>query len=872
VQIILTHENADFDAVAALLAAHKLNPQAAPILPERLNRNVSRFITLYQNGLPFIYSRDIRLRGVEHVTLVDTQRPARVNGLTKHTQIHIIDHHPLKRDLDQREQFMGEVVGAATTLLVEQIRDGQIPLTSLEATLLALGIYEDTGSLTYGTTTPRDILAAAWLLEQNADLDTLRRFLSHPLTPEQQALFDQLLVKAESRIIHGYTIVVSAVHSQHYVSEISSIAHRLRDMLDPAALFIAVRLPENLQLVCRSTDDAIDVGSIARLFGGGGHGRAAAAAIYDKSLEEIVPVIWHELEQHIIPHTRVANLMSYGVQTLQAKQTINEVMPLMRRIGHEGFPVVEQGKVVGLLTRREADRAVDHQLGDLTVREIMSAGSITLLPEDTISTLEQRMVETGWGQIPVVNSAGNLIGIVTRTDLIKHWAQVHPTQAETMQQVTLRQIGATLGEAAAAIINVIAQYADEHKLNLYMVGGVVRDLLLERGNLDIDFVVEGDAIQVAQELQARFGGEVHSFRPFGTAKWHLDGQVAASLNLTQEVPHHIDFAAARNEFYEQPTALPTVYNSSIKLDLGRRDFTMNTLAIQLSPALAFGRVLDFYGGLNDLKSGVIRVLHSLSFIDDPTRILRAVRFKRRLDFTIEQRTRELIETALPMLGRISGERLRNEFDLLLQEREPELGLLELQAMGVPKAIHPEFHISERIPELWKKARALQAPWPLETFNLIDLYWHLLATTLSPEAVSGICQRLLFGHTVAESMVNASILFEQEAFLANPLSKPSAVVKRLSGIGELALLAVWLAADNPLTQQQIQRYMLDWRFVQSNSNGHTLLKSGLKPGPCFRVILERLRDARLDQEIMSDAEEEALLDRLVNQEKICDDRT
>ena len=215
----------------------------------------------------------------------------------------------------------------------------------------------------------------------------------------------------------------------------------------------------------------------------------------------------------------------------------------------------------------------------------------------------------------------------------------------------MQQFETVLGQEAAAHIQMVAKRAQQaDAVNVYLVGGVVRDLLLGRANFDIDFVVEGNAIEFAEGLQGQQGGQLTAFKPFGTAKWKPTGE--------NEALGHIDFASARYEFYEHPTALPTVYDSSIKLDLQRRDFTINTLAVQISPVSMFGRVVDFYGGVRDLEAKLIRVLHTLSFIDDPTRILRAFRFERRLGFKIEERTAELVQTALPMLGRITGERLR----------------------------------------------------------------------------------------------------------------------------------------------------------------------------------------------------------------------
>jgi tRNA nucleotidyltransferase (CCA-adding enzyme) len=867
VEIILTHENADFDAVASLLAAHKLNPASVPVLPTRLNQNVADFMTLYQNGLPFVRQADFRAKNVQHITLVDTQRLTGIRGLRRKTPLRMIDHHPLSRALQPHESFTGDTLGATTTLLIEDIRAQSLVLTSLEATLLALGIYEDTGSFVYGTTTSRDLQAASWLLEQNVAIETIRRFLIHPLSDEQQRLLETLLASAETRKIEGYTITVAATRVESYISEISSITHRLRDILDPAALFVAVEMPGSIQLVGRATGSVIDAGEIARIFGGGGHEFASAASVRDRTLDETVSIIWEQLQQNIRPATRVADLMSYGVQTVDPNRPIGEVAPQLRRIGHEGFPIVEAARVIGLLTRRDADRAIEHELNNLTVREVMTSGEVTLNKNDSVSKLEQIVVESGWGQIPVVDEKGHLIGIVTRTDLINHWARSHPPVPSQPKIISISQIEEVLSENVNILIQAIARYSQETDIPLYMVGGAVRDLMLHRRNLDIDLVVEGDAIQLANDLKAQYGGEVSSFRPFGTAKWILNEQVANALNVNVgTLPHYIDFASARNEFYEHPTALPTVYDSSIKLDLQRRDFTINTIAIQVSPADTFGRVLDFYGGLNDLQAGVVRVLHSLSFVDDPTRILRAVRLSQRLKFNIEPRTVELIQTALPMLRRITGERLRNELTLLFREQGPEHGLSQLQSLGALEAIHPAFQINtDAISACFQAARVEKYPWPIEPpLEMKDVYWHILAASIVPEQLLDWCERLMFGRSDTESFLDLSNLIHKNDQLNDEQARPSQLTRSLEGKTELALLTAWLILDSPLARERIQRYMLEWRNVQPAADGFALRAKGIPPGPCYAVVLNRLRDAWLDGDLHSSEAEQQLLTELTDE--------
>jgi tRNA nucleotidyltransferase (CCA-adding enzyme) len=871
VHIILAHENADFDAVAALLAAHKLNPLAVPVLPEQQNRNVAAFLALYVGGLPFVGRDDIDIGRVEQITLVDTQRLPQIKRLPNDAPVLVIDHHPVQDEPDARYTLTGDVIGSTTTLLTEQIQAQNIALTSLEATLLALGIYEDTGALTYGGTTPRDARAAAWLLEQHADLDTVRRFLTPPLTDEQQALYETLLVAAETRTIEGYTVVVSAAKVERYVTEVAAIAHRLREMLDPAGLFLLVQMPSALHLVARASDDAVDAGQVARFFGGGGHERAASASLHDHTYEEAIPLLWEQIRKAVRPAVRVADLMSYGVQTIDADKPINAVVRQMRRIGHEGFPVIEDGRIVGLLTRRDADRAVEHGLGEMAVREVMSAGDVTLKPDDSVGALEQTMVESGWGQIPVVDGDGRLIGIVTRTDLISHWAQKHPASPPMRNEtLTLAQIETVLGKPVATLIEKIAGHAQYSKLPLYMVGGVVRDLLLQRRNLDVDFVVEGDAIKLAESLSAKYGGQVNSFRPFGTAKWLLDEAAARALGVPYVgLPENVDFATARNEFYEHPTALPTVYSGSIKLDLARRDFTINTLAVQFSPASATGRILDFFGGVKDLRAGVIRVLHNLSFVDDPTRILRAVRFEQRLGFTIGPRTSELMKTAAPMLRRITGERVRNELTMLLRESEPERGLLKLQEPGLLAAIHPSFQVGGGIARQFGIARTTHPAWPMPKPDMPDLYWHIIAADIPADELPALCERLLFSRDMTDSMQEAARLVQDVERLHYPDARPSQIDDLLHGIPELALLAAWLLIKDERVRERITLYVTRWRDVRPATDGNTLREMGLKPGPCYAVILHRLRAARLDGEIDSDAGEGDYVRSLLEQ-GVCHD--
>lgn len=876
-QIIFTHDNADFDAIASLLAAHKLYPEAMPVLPHHLARNVAEFMTLYKNGLPFIAWHEFKPHSkVERIILVDTQRLPEIRHIKRDTPVLIIDHHRYEGDQGAHVTFIGEEIGANVTLLTEQIiANGAIRLSSLEATVMLLGIYADTGSLSYNRTTPRDMRAAAWLVEQGGVLDTVRRFMSIPLNEAQRNLLDQLTAHQETRYIQGHAILICTAIVQESVDNINQVAHRLRDLLEPTALIVLVQMPGRVQMVCRSATDAVDVGALAKFFGGGGHTRAAAASIVNRPMTELVPAIWAKLPDFIQPLTTVADLMSYGVQTVNADQKIVDIIGNLRRIGHEGFPVLDdEQRVVGLLTRRDADRAIEHGLKESRVRDVMIAGAVTLSPDDSVSTLEQTMVNTSWGQIPIVTPDNHLIGIVTRTDLIKHWAKIHPTnqpQYDYMGEDLIRQ---SLGTNLARLIQHIANIAHEQHINLYIVGGIVRDMMLKRPNDDIDFVTETSAITFAEQVVAKFGGELNSFRPFGTAKWMPSAESALLLGVPHEsLPHHIDFATARNEFYQHPTALPSVYSGSIKLDLHRRDFTINTIAIQLSPQSHANRILDFYGGVNDLNNGVIRALHSLSFVDDPTRILRAIRFETRLGFTIESRTAELIHVHRDMLRRITGERVRNELTLLLKEDYPERGIQTVHERGLLTAIHPDFDFPRGAYNDFIALRDDATAQFCQFANLPlhdvfadapeNLYWLVWMKHLHPQAVIRVCERLLFGQKIiAQYRAIAEIIHDGDELRADD-TPPSRIVARLDTLSDWGLLGLWING-HPTTKRYIETYITTWRHVQSAINGDTLLAMNIPTGKHYRDILSKLREARLDGVTYTQRDEYAYLDLLLRQ--------
>jgi tRNA nucleotidyltransferase (CCA-adding enzyme) len=410
----------------------------------------------------------------------------------------------------------------------------------------------------------------------------------------------------------------------------------------------------------------------------------------------------------------------------------------------------------------------------------------------------------------------------------------------------------------------------------------VRDLLhrIDLGSAvtypDIDLVVEGDAIRLARELAERYGGQVRSHQRFGTAKWLLpegllngssgsdpiatrQGRSNAAQGCpapkTARQPAALDFVTARTEFYEHPSALPEVERSSIKQDLHRRDFTINTLAIRLLPE-HFGEVLDFYGGESDLRQGLIRVLHSLSFVEDPTRILRAVRLEQRMGFRIESRTLELLEHALDLLDRVSGERIYHELHLILCEPEPERALRRLDELGVLRQINPELQADEWVMDRVTDLRRGLVGTPWERSKLADVHFlGILAFRLAPAALESLISRLRIPGYEADTLRQVELLHRTcLPRLQEPL-RPSQIYALLSTFGSNALLIAWLGSSDEAVRAQLAQFQRDLRGVQPIIDGNYLRSTfQLRPGPMFRRVLDALRGARLDGLVVTLADE------------------
>jgi tRNA nucleotidyltransferase (CCA-adding enzyme) len=390
-----------------------------------------------------------------------------------------------------------------------------------------------------------------------------------------------------------------------------------------------------------------------------------------------------------------------------------------------------------------------------------------------------------------------------------------------------------------ALTKIAGKEASELGLGLYIVGGVVRDLFLGRANFDFDLVVEGDAISLASKLAKDSRAKLTVHSRFGTAKLVYPG-------------FSLDLATARSETYSKPGALPTVKPGKLKDDLVRRDFSINAMALCLMPN-NFGELIDLYNGKDDLEHLLIRILHPNSFIDDATRILRAIRYEQRLAFKLEAETEKLLRRDVTMLDTISGDRIRHELELILKEDEPERAIRRAEELGVLSQVHPSLQGNGWLSQKFEQVRKDDIRASFST-----LYLCLLVYNLNDKESERFISRLNFPKNSTQAMRHTLQLKAQLHSLANPQLKPSDIYRSLHGYTTTAIHANYLASESPIVSQHLQLYLAKLRYVKTLLSGKDLKRMGISSGPQVGEILSALHKARLNGEIRTRKEEESFV--------------
>lgn len=884
--IILCHQTVDFDALGSAIGLSRLKLGAKIVLTGGAHPTVKNFLALYRDEFDLVAIRSIRPEAIAKIYIVDTQKSDRLGAaanwlnLPNIQEIEVFDHHLDNTSDIPVTQIHTENVGAITTYIAELLQQQNITLTPFEATAMALGIHVDTGSLTFDQTSPRDARAIAWLMEQSANVSIIAEYNEPGLSERLQDLFKIALDKLQRTVVRGYTVASVLLQTDEFVGGLATLAARLIDLTESDVLLLGHQYPKSqgqkLVVIGRSRLSETNLNQLFTPFGGGGHAQAASMSLSTDEPEQIFGQLLTQLQSQI-PHPATArDLMSSPVRTIRPDTTIEQAQRILFRYGHSGLSVVDQSdRLVGIISRRDIDLALHHGFDHAPVKGYMSRNLKTISPDTSLPEIESLMVTYDVGRLPVLE-AGDLMGIVTRTDVLR---QLHDgrnqtqTDRDTKQNLTSHLLPTLQNRLKPAIWQLLQQVtaaAQQRGWNLYLVGGGVRDVLLtsDRQTLllqDIDLVVDGyhrsaddragvELAEVIQQMYPDVSISIHGEFQTAALTWHQDSVLGDLL---------MDIATARTEFYPYPAANPQVEASSIRQDLYRRDFTINALAVRLTPPKRGefsrkGDLLDFFGGLIDLRSRLIRVLHANSFIEDPTRIFRAVRFAVRLGFAIESQTEEYIEYAIQSgvyeQLRISDRqtpalttRLKAELKYILQANYWQPALQLLSKLKALSCLHPNLSLN---PALKREIRCV-SKWLYRFEPKTTEHWQIRLEALIAQL--SLSERMMVANNLdlpKDSLQRLQQLETLETEVTTQLEQcqlPSQIYRLLHPYKTLQLI-LFAARSNKNIRRLVWQYMTRFSQVKPWLNGNDLKNLGFKPGPLYKQILDDVLAATLDGRI------------------------
>jgi tRNA nucleotidyltransferase (CCA-adding enzyme) len=429
-EIVATHKGTDFDALASVVAAQLLYPESVGVLPQSLNPNVRSFISLHKNLFDFSRTTEIDFDGVTRLIVVDTNQWERLDGLQpleekKGLTIHLFDHHGGKGDLQPTWECR-DTVGANITLMLRQLGNRQVELTPIHASLFLAGLYEDTGNLTFSSTTPEDAQAAAFLLERGADLKILNAFVTPVYSRKQKDLLFEMLQTANRIKLNDWTVSINQLRVEDHVENLGYLVQMVRQVLNVDAAFGLFLQEKNRCLVIgRSITEAINVGAIMRCMGGGGHCGAGSTMIRDANPAVLLAWIRILISGESRTSEQVQDLMTAPVFVLTPETTMASALQALRNRGIHGAPIVDEGRLLGMISMRDRKRLKKPEQYRHPVKAFMSQPVYTISPAKSPAEAAHLMVKHDIGRLPVLDG-GKLVGIITRSDAMGHFYGLCP--------------------------------------------------------------------------------------------------------------------------------------------------------------------------------------------------------------------------------------------------------------------------------------------------------------------------------------------------------------------------------------------------------------------------------------------------------------
>jgi tRNA nucleotidyltransferase (CCA-adding enzyme) len=863
VDVIASHSQADWDAIGSMIVARRLYPGATLALPDPPAALADDFSAAVLRSMDIQTPQSIDPAKVRRLILVGTRRPDQLGALVgladnPAIELHLYDNHPATpADLDGTLEIR-ELTGACVSILIPLLVARGLKLKADEATWTLLGLYEKTGGLTLPNTTADDLRTAAQLLDWNANLELVAasRALAVPAT--HLTLLGDLLHAARRHRVGRTEVVVSEVAVPKSIADTAAVVDRFHHLRGADATFCLLTHEADLTLHGRSTGSGLDLSRVAAAFGGDASPSFLELDIRDASTVQVRRALTELLPTLAPPTELAAALADADAPIFPTTMTVEAAAQRLTRLGLGHALVLDnQRQPAGIVDAAFLGRALGHDfggtpLGDLVVNP--PHGCNADAPINELYALARRQPQPLY---PLLRE-GLVVGAVAREKLLgviaKAYFVAEPADGPVLWELDTAPINLTetleelLPEPQAHALKTLSALAAERDIAAFLVGGTVRDLLRRRKNVDLDTLIVGDALALARALAERLNGRATEHEPFGTATVSFPGG-------------HIDLAGARREYYESPGALPTVEPAGGAADLQRRDFSINTLLMDLRPE-RFGRLVDPLGGQADLRDGVLRVLHGLSFIEDPTRLLRAVRFAVRFGFHFEPGTKRLFATAVMggFLDRVDGGRIWKELRLGFAEPRPAEVLRTLFARGVLPRLFPRLTLTSALADALPRAGELSAWYAAQNPDQpckATPFWLSVLTLSLNEA-----EKREFGVRVAlpESLVEDTIVLPRAAAAlahsleSEPPKTPSELVQRLDHVSPTVALLAAAIGDETTVTRGVRHFLGNLTHITPELTGDDLAKMGLEPGPVFGEILAEVREAKLDGKVVSKQDE------------------
>jgi len=814
------------------------------------------------------------------LVIVDTRQKSRLPHVSrllskKDIIIDIYDHHPAMEG-DVKGSFeITRQTGATTTILSSMLQVKKIIPNPEEATIMALGIYEDTGLFTYSSTTKEDLEQAAFLLSCGANLNTIVSFVVKEIKSEQVTWLNELLNEMTIHKINGVDIHMSVISSPTYITDLATIVQKVVRMENLDIFFAIVLMDNKINIIARNRIPEVDAGKILSGFGGGGHSYAASAKVDNQTLAQVEMMLIKQLQKEVKSIRVAKNLMASPAITIEPHVPCKTAGNMMTRYNINTLLVVDKKKNTyeGYITRQIIEKTHHHKLSHLPVKEYMNSEVSSISSDADVSQIENIIIERKHRILPVIDD-GQIKGVITRTDLLNYLVQHNKalkrndTELGIKKNAKKRHIGnilyQRLDNRKKQLLQNIGKTGNELGFNMFVVGGFVRDLLLNRQIDDIDIVVEGDGIEFARVYAKKEGCRINTHKKFGTAVIIFPDKFK------------IDVASARLEYYKTPAALPIVEKSSIKLDLARRDFTINTLAISLNPD-NFGTMIDYFGANRDLKDKTIRTIHNLSFVEDPTRIFRAIKFSNRFGFKIGKVTSNLIKNAIKIdcFKNLSGLRVLSELKQIFEEENPIPAIRTMEAYGLEKVIHKNLIFIPNTYQLLESVNKILSWHDLlymeEQYPRWAVYFMALLNRCSYKVSEQICNRLKVPLKERRILLEKRYKAEKQLSLIESSSnytKQDLYWAFINSKTEYILYMMALAKDEEI-KKAISNFYTHQRRIRPYMRGRDLLKIGLSPGPVFTTIFNQVLNAKLDGQLKTKKEEIKFATEYARKNKLID---